>query len=289
MKTRVLALMLMLVVAPSVLFAADFAAGLKGGYFVWRPFIKDIGGPQFEQMENGTGALYGPFFAVTIPAGFSFSASLLTGKQSSQWRAGNTYEAADNRYVSGTFYAEEDRYDADFALGYRATDRIRIFAGYKFQFLDMDIVFTRRTAQFETAMRVEDEQTGAELMIHGAAAGVNYTAPISDIYFISLSFSGIMTTGEIELTSERVDYDTSGSAITGSGSGPYTNAFNLRQAGVNFEPALGIRTGGPVITLGLRYQYMRTKFADLGADDEVNRDWMDDHLYGVFVSAMLVF
>jgi len=53
--------------------AMDYLIGLKGGYFVWDPYLTRVGHPQFEEMENGSGVLYGPVCSLLFSPDISFS------------------------------------------------------------------------------------------------------------------------------------------------------------------------------------------------------------------------
>jgi hypothetical protein len=58
-------LMACLVLSPAS--AIDFIVGAKSGYYVWVPYFKDMKGSGIEDMDQGSGVLYGPVFSVLIP------------------------------------------------------------------------------------------------------------------------------------------------------------------------------------------------------------------------------
>ena len=56
-KLTILAAVFTLLLCAVPLMAADYIIGAKGGYFVWKPFLRDIPGNEFSTLESGTGAL----------------------------------------------------------------------------------------------------------------------------------------------------------------------------------------------------------------------------------------
>jgi hypothetical protein len=272
------------------LFAADYIIGAKGGYYVWRPFLRDIPGTEFSTLESGTGALAGPVLGIVFTDDITLSVSGLFGEQTAQWSVDNTYNAEKNSYESLTCYMQEQRYDIDTALSYQLMKGFRVFLGYKYQYLEVDWVKTRRTAESATKMRLEEDKLVFEIPLHGIAVGGSYAAPISDLYFFSVSLSGIFTRGKFRVIEHENEYDTNDStAIIGTPESG-TQTWDMQQIGFNFEPAIGIRTAGPIITLGVRYQYLRSQFYNQEAtsNDGPSDNWMNDHLYGIFMSVMFV-
>jgi hypothetical protein len=65
----------------------------------------------------------------------------------------------------------------------------------------------------------------------------------------------------------------------------------MQQYGLNVEPAIGFNPGGgmPIISLGLRFQWLRVRFTETRDYHRGTDEWFDDYLYGVFVSAVYVF
>ena len=289
-KLTILAAVLTLLLCAVPLMAADYIIGAKGGYFVWKPFLRDIPGNEFSTLESGTGALAGPVLGIAFTGDITLSVSGLFGEQTAQWSVGNSYVAEDDDYQSLTCYMQEQRYDIDTALSYQLIQGLRVFLGYKYQYLEVDYIKTRRTAENATMMGLEEDKMVFEIPLHGVAIGGSYAAPISDLYFFSVSLSGIFMRGKFKVTEYEMEYNTGTStAITGTPeSGNQT--WDLQQIGFNFEPAIGIRTSGPIISLGVRYQYLRSQFykQEATSNDGPSNNWMNDHLYGVFMSVMFV-
>ncbi|HQO00959.1 MAG TPA: hypothetical protein PLI62_01735 [Spirochaetota bacterium] len=281
-------IMALSIVAPAS--AMDYIIGAKGGYYVWKPFIRDIPGNEFSTLESGTGALAGPILGISFTNDITLSLSGLFGQQTAQWNVNNAYRAEDNDYQSLTCYMQEQRYDIDTALSYQVIQGLRVFIGYKYQYLEVDYIKTRRTAENATMMGLEEDKMVFEIPLHGVAFGGSYAAPITDLYFFSVSLSGIVMRGKFKVTEYEMEYNTGTSTAIAGTSGSGSQSFDMQQMGFNFEPAIGIRTGGPIITLGMRYQYLRSQFYNQEAtsNDGPSDNWMNDHLYGVFMSVMFV-
>lgn len=67
---------------PSLSRGTEYMAGIRGGYFAWQPFLKDIGASGMSDIKWGTGVLYGPIFSVMFTDELTLSVSSLMGKQS---------------------------------------------------------------------------------------------------------------------------------------------------------------------------------------------------------------
>ena len=289
-KITVLSAVLTLLFSAVPLIGADYIIGAKGGYFVWRPFLCDIPGNEFSTLESGTGALAGPILGIAFTDDITLSVSGLFGQQTAQWSMGNTFNEEEGKYESTTSYMQEQRYDIDTALSYQVIPGMRVFIGYKYQYLEVDLIDSKRNAFNATTMELEEDKMVFEIPLHGIAIGGSYAAPISDLYFFSVSLSGIFMRGKFKITEYEMRYETgSGTAATGEPHNYESFTWDMQQIGFNFEPAIGIRTSGPIITLGVRYQLLRTQFYNTEASNDGPGDnWMNDHLYGVFMSVMFV-
>jgi hypothetical protein len=288
-KLTVLSAVLTLFFSAVPLMGADYIIGAKGGYFVWRPFLCDIPGGGFSTLESGTGALAGPVLGIAFTEDITLSVSGLFGQQTAQWNMGNTFNEKYGEYESTTSYMQEQRYDIDTALSYQIIPGMRIFIGYKYQFLEVEWISSERQAGNATSMSVAEDEVVFKIPLQGIAIGGSYTAPISDLYFFSMTLSGIFMRGKFKYSSHEIKYRTyESTAITGTPNDE-SATYDMQQIGLNFEPAIGIRTGGPIITLGLRYQLLRAQFYNQEASNDGPSDnWMNDHLYGVFMSVMFV-
>ena len=281
-------IMALSIVAPAS--AMDYIIGAKGGYYVWRPFLRDIPGSSFSTLESGTGALAGPIFGISFTNDITLSVSGLFGQQTAQWSTGNTYNEKEGKYESTTSYMQEQRYDIDTALSYQVIQGLRLFVGYKYQYLEVEWISSTRQAGDLTSMSVSDDEVEFKIPLQGISIGGSYVAPFSDLYFFSMTLSGIIMRGKFKYSSHEIRYRTFESTAIAGTPDSESDTFDMQQMGFNFEPAIGIRTGGPIITLGMRYQYLRSQFYNQEAtsNDGPSDNWMNDHLYGVFMSVMFV-
>ena len=105
MKTKKILISALLIVIFSIPASAmNFIVGAKGGYSVWQPYFKDVGG-FFENIETGTGVLYGPVLSAIITEDLSFSLAGLTGEQSTQWTMDFEQEGDDPDDIrAGTYF-----------------------------------------------------------------------------------------------------------------------------------------------------------------------------------------
>ena len=65
MKRLALAVLLIMICsAYSPAFAVDFILGAKAGYYVWGPYFRDMTMSGIEDIDSGSGVLYGPVISV---------------------------------------------------------------------------------------------------------------------------------------------------------------------------------------------------------------------------------
>jgi len=274
----------------------DYVLGARAGFFFWSPYYKDMpDGTGFADMRTGHGGLYGPIAVLNFTESISFSVSGLFGQQTTQWHTWDEsgFDHDGKQYsLSRVSYVKANRYDVDSAVSYALRPGVRIFAGYKFQYMKLNWISTERSFNI-TDSETENRNNEFEFKvpIHGFALGCGYSGSISDLYFFSVSFSGIYSRGVLEFSNIQTQYNDDGLAPpeTGKTNPRYeTDEINIHQYGFNIEPSIGIRTSGPMVTLGFRYQLLRTQFYELdssGGDGPDDR-WMNDQLYGVFMAVM---
>jgi len=274
-------------------FAMDYVLGARAGFFFWSPYYKDM--PEnsgFDEIRTGHGGLYGPIFVANFTNEFAFSISGLFGQQTTQWHSwGDVVDyGTEVHYTSGTSYLKSNRYDVDSAVSYLINEGLRLFIGYKFQYMDVQWIAMERRYEDKASdeFHVDEQEFNFKVPIHGIALGIGYSNSLSDLYFFSVSVSGIYTRGLFKYTQDRTKYG--GTSPDPLPSEDDSGEFDVQQYGVNIEPSFGIRTSGPIVTLGVRYQLLRTQFYELESSGQGGPDgrWMNDQLYGVFVAVMFV-
>jgi hypothetical protein len=281
-------LLLCVAVSASPLLAMDMILGAKSGYFIWKPYFKEVGAAGFDQMNEGTGVLYGPVVSLLFTPDLSLSASLLTGRQSAHWQAMMDDYSATQK-VTGNYSFDVTRADVDSALSYQLTDNFKMFAGYKYFYLK----FKGKTTEIRTNLpgnslaEIDVSKGDITTPFHGPALGVGFSQVLGGGYFITANISVAYMRGYFKFGS-RVSYDYDGTNLVIDPPDP-PQRFDMKQIGFNFEPAVGINLGEgmPIITLGFRYQYLRLQFMEgTSGPDPMPDDWLNDYLYGAFVSVM---
>ncbi len=287
----VVSICLILIVAPA--FAMDVMLGAKAGYYVWSPFYKDgVGASGMDDIDYGTGMLAGPIISLLITPDITFSLAGLMGRQSTHWQSKFSGFDATTK-VSGGYYFDALRVDIDAALSYRLSDNFKVFAGYKILYLKTDYKYTEVRTLVATG--AVDEIDIAEMQIvtpfHGPALGIGVSFPLSDRVFVSANLSGLY----------QIGYFDDEKNIRNKDNAPGFDGFELEdddmkktkmeQFGLNVEPVIGFNPGGglPIISLGMRFQWLRIHFTEERDFLPGTDHWMDDYLYGVFVSAVYVF
>ncbi len=299
MKRRLLVIIASLLVAGFALpaFAVDFLVGAKTGYYVWEPYFKDMKGSGVEELETGSGVLYGPTIGVLLTDDLSFSAVALYGTQSTYWKNDRTPKNFGPGSITstGTFYSEITRVDVDTALSYRLAEKFKLFVGYKYQYTETVIrgTFISEKTTLPLAAYVQVGDVLMEVPCHGPALGVGFSDTIGSNFFVSCNLSGLYMFSRHKFTRNRwYSYDVN----TLAGTVTLTNTmetdgvgFDTRQIGLNVEPSVGMSVGDVVATLGVRFQWVRIQFIDepfIGGTYFAPTGWMNDYLYGVFVGAM---
>jgi len=292
----ILAVLAPFLLASTPLMALDFLVGAKAGYFVWEPFFKDMEGSGFGDVEKGEGVLYGPVLSVIFTPTISFSISGFFGTQNTHWHSSNYLQTWEGQTeiseISGTYYADMSRMDIDSALSYRVSELFKIFIGYKYQWISVEMRHTeRRHGVNHSEESVIDLYLEILFPSHGPAVGIGYSQPLSPDFFIAANFSVLYLWSKLDMSDS--EYQTYNAPTLSYANSAYREepmgTYDLYQIGLNFEPTIGAQIGGTgvVATLSARIQYMRIKFKE---DSETGHgDWYTDMLYGLFVSAMYTF
>lgn len=278
-------------------YAMDFIVGARSGYFVWQPYFKDMKGSGVEELETGSGVLYGPAISAIISENITFSVVALFGKQSTYWDNENTTKPFGPQTIvsTGNFYGEIDRIDVDTALSYRVSERFKVFVGYKYQYTE---TMTKGTFLRSDPLPPNHDQMYLleaiiEVPAHGPALGMGYSQTIGSNFFFTVNLSGLYMFSEHHFVRDRVKIYESDATfqilLVDTQDGATGKTYKTRQMGLNVEPSVGMSIGNVIATLGLRFQWMRIKFIDKPMIDTVQfgpTDWMNDYLYGVFVGAL---
>jgi len=273
--------------------AMDFLIGVKGGYFVWDPYLTRVGSPQFDSMENGAGELYGPVFSVLFTSDLSLSVSGLYGQQSSHWTSEDfKHSSTDTMVETSTFIMEVERIDIDSALSYRLSENFKIFAGYKYQYFDMlmdNSGFQRDPSNAANLIGFHGESE-VKMPFNGPAIGVGFSTPFGERFFFASNLSALYMWGKIKFSGDSYYYDTTDTTKKFPTGGNDSSGITLRSRGLNLEPTVGagLGEGSPIVTLGIRAQWSQIKFVN-GDKMGLKEKWANDYQYGLFVSIVQPF
>lgn len=265
---------------------AQTLIGIKGGYFGWRPFMKDWGAGMFERIGIGYGFLGGPVIGIPLSDTVSISLTGLFGQQSFHWSLPYDYRVFGGSPVAseGTYIFDETRYDIDTAISFNIMEHVKLFAGYKYQKLDVTMEYTE--VRWYTSVKIYYNKIEAEFPSHSLAAGIGLNYIVSDIFFLAGNIS--------VLYGIQSKFDVSFDIIARDGSDTIIESkFDKRSLeynlwGINAEPSIGAKISSSLIaTLGARVQWLQYISKQTEADMSMNEgDKANDYLFGVFVGLM---
>jgi hypothetical protein len=272
--------------------AVEFVAGAKGGYFLWKPYFEDIGG-FFEGIDRGNGVLYGPAVSVIFTEDISLSVVGFTGLQTTFWSMDFKEEGSPDDVRAATYTWESDRYDIDAALSYSLMPSLKVFAGYKYQYIVSTMRYTEVRVDSSGQMgEIYHDKMTLEAMSNGPALGVGYSLLFGKGFFTAVNLSGLYMQGYFKMDPDFA-YGYNSSTNEFDLRSESETKVNVRQLGTNIEPSVGYMTEGSklIFTLGLRFQWLNTELYDLTDDQKQNfgTETMNDYLYGVFVSVLYSF
>lgn len=261
---------------------ATIMIGAKGGYFMWRPMLKDAGADWSSSAKNGTGMLAGPVISLSLTDDLAVTIAGLFGKQSSSWDMDVT-SGADISH--GQYIFDAIRYDIDSALNYTLTPNIKIFAGYKYQYFNVG--FKQFKVVYDSLGNISYsvfEKVTYESPSHGPALGIGLAQALNETYFITGNLSliyFIQSSIDLELNSKRIENP-------GIIPDMRSVTLNFEQYGLNFEPSIGAKISESIIaTLGARVVWTSYTLKEDHSQMQLSKgDVWNDYLYGVFVSVV---
>ena len=242
----------------------------------------------FNGIDHGDGVLAGPVIGIPIGDMMSISLSGLFGKQSTHWSLpydNRIFDTGSAIPSEGTYMFDEIRYDIDAALSFNVLEHVKIFAGYKYQYLDITFEFTE--VRWDTNAIISYNTVNATFPSHCIAAGVGLNYTFSDIFFVTGNLSllyGLQS--EFDITLESEERDNNGNLT--SSSFKENKIFSFRLWGINAEPSIGAKIGSSLIgTLGARFQFLQYESERTEINTGINKgDKLNDYLYGIFVGVM---
>ncbi len=268
--------------------AVDFIAGARGGYFVWHPYLQEIG-EQFKDMKKGDGVLYGPVFSAMFTHDLSFSVSGLFGQQSADWLSENFYQSDPDKLKTGNYSFKVIRADIDSALNYRLTDNFKLFGGYKYQYLKIQHKAVLYERESDNTINASVEKNEIKMPYNGPAIGLGFSTFFGEKFFITSNLSLLYMWGKMDMYSSGYSYD-SGNPMPKPIGGD-VKGLKIQTRGINLEPSIGASLGEglPIVTLGLRFQWTQVHFVNPPQEMEIKKDWANDYLYGIFITVLYPF
>ncbi|MCX8125051.1 MAG: hypothetical protein N3F66_12940 [Spirochaetes bacterium] len=237
---------------------AQTLVGIKGGYFGWRPFLNDWQAGMFENIDIGYGFLGGPVIGIPLNDVISLSVSGLFGKQSFHWSLPYDQrvfqQGGPPTPSEGTYIFDEIRYDIDTALSVTILENVKLFAGYKYQKLDIAMEYTE--VRWTPNAEIYYQKIDVTFPSHSLAVGAGINHVISDIFFITGNISLLYgMQSKMDITIKATARDDSGS-IT-SGSFTMNESLTFKLWGMNVEPSVGAKISPSLVaTLGARIQWL---------------------------------
>lgn len=307
-------------------FAANIFAGGKAFYAFWDPYLKDVPGAYanaegtgWQLLDTGGGWMYGPTASVSFFDDLSISLTYLQGTLLSKLDGNWHYtESWGPREVdaSAAGSATAKRQDIDAVVSYNIGSSFKIFAGYKYQPLDMTIKQKQYMHSVDasgvTDEGVSDAKMEFETKYNSPALGIGYSLPFADMFAFTVNVSGLYVKGTSKL--ERTDNTVLGVNTPPAGTPnlwemPNSNSFtadmDIKGWGYNIEPSIvTILKDNILFVIGFRYQSIKiegtmkntqnvhiqgTNPPTSEQDQDVTMKDLNDTVYGITFTALYKF
>jgi hypothetical protein len=217
-------------------------------WYSWWDFPED----DYEKVRTDPGFVYGPTLSVNLNESYSLTFVFLYGMFDAD---GKDYE--DSKLYGGpvvSYTYDIKRYDSDTALNYRLNDYLKVYLGVKYSAFSYKLEGTSYDVDF-------DHDT------FGPGAGLSASFPVFNNTFLIVNVGGLYLVGNENYTA------TSGES----------GKFDIKDYGYNTSVLLAyyIEPASTTITLGGRYQYIKTEYDD-GFENE-------SKFYGITLTASYLF
>lgn len=280
--------------------ALELIAGAKIWYANWVPWLRDSGqtaGDRYFGMQNvetGGGWMYGVSASMRFTDTLSLSVAYLYGVLDS------SFEHEDRGIVNGddiAFYqngtAEITRQDLDTALNYSITSWLKVFVGYKYQPIELDIdqVGAERNISDNKQYFKKTTQT-IEIENHCPALGFGVSFPLTDTFVLNANVSLLYLAGSMDYTLKMLYYENADISAPPVSSDDIKGEMDLDGWGFSIDPSLMVLLKGNIIlVVGFRYQMISVdgEYKTIGTGEEITYTDMRDHVYGAYLSAMYRF
>ncbi|MFC1669194.1 hypothetical protein ACFL20_02300 [Spirochaetota bacterium] len=281
-------------------YSMEYIIGGKVWYVNWMPWLQDVGqtvGDRYlgiHSVQLGGGFMYGGSGSVRITNELTFSASYLYGVLGSDFK----YEDRGLVYGDDLFFRQVGsaiikRHDLDVALSYSVLSWLKVFVGYKFQPIDMEMKHEGIEKNYSdgNSTHYNSSVQKGEIFNHCPALGVGFSLPLSDIFVLSANISGLYLKGNMDYNMKRDYYfDADIDNPDASKSFSTKGKMDLYGWGLNIEPSIVAIFGGDIlVVLGFRYQMIVLEGEYKGEGESIKYTEMYDHVYGASLNVMYRF
>ena len=240
-------------------YAVDITAGATS-WCAWGE-QKSSGADNDAVMKSDPALLFGPTLSVKLGDNFNITFVYLYGR----------FNFKDKDDVYPKFRSK--RSDADLTLNYRLNDYFKVFAGIKYLSFDM------RPVRYNSkigGLLYYSENEGKHRFFSGGL-GLTATFSITNNLFLFATLSGFSGWG-----TEKVNVI---SETTGLKKDSFDVGINDLGVNSNLSLAYYITSASTIISLGVRYQYFKTKYDE----DKFFPVTIDNTIYGITLSAAYSF
>lgn len=240
-------------------YSADYSVGAYTFLAWWQPAWSN----QVDNFKSDPLFMWGPNASVTFFDDFTLSLLYLTNtlkQANASFESGGTGSYGDFTLKLDT---KIDRADADLSLTYRINSFFRIFIGYKWMLYSEGGGGSETEADITIIGSSSYTLTTIDTMFSdcsGPGAGISFTMPITDAFFLNLGTSLVVMETEIE----TYTFNEWGSGTIGAdtSNGRYRAYGNNSSAGLTYyNPGLSITAA-----LGWRGQFLKYKALEGAAE-----------------------
>ncbi len=251
MKKNILAccafLVLFTFVYPSTGTALDLSAGVYTWYSWW-----ELPEDQYEDTETDPGLVYGPTLAVSFNEFCTMTFVFLYGKFHAEGES--SFYVVNSLGPINYYKYDIERYDSDTAINFKLNNYFKVYLGVKYSAFNYELDGNVADSDFEHKT-------------FGPGSGISITIPVAENTFIIGNVGGLYLKGKEKYRD----------SLAGDSS------FDITDYGYNTSLSLAyfIKPASTTLSLGGRYQYIKTKYDDGFSNNS--------RFYGVTVSAVYIF
>ncbi|HQP50237.1 MAG TPA: Lpg1974 family pore-forming outer membrane protein [Spirochaetota bacterium] len=256
MKKIILSLTAIIILLTGIHSSKASALTMSAGVYTWYAWW-DFPEDTYEDIDADPSLMYGPALSVKLNETFSLSFLFLYGNFNAEGTDNSDAVLFGGDVISNKY--DIDRYDIDTALNVKMNRYIKFYLGIKYSAFKYDLSGSIPTGDSYSA---EFDHNA-----FGPGAGLSVVLPLYQNLYIMGNFGGLYLWG-------KEDY---------SNSNGETDSSDIKDYGYNTSVSLVyyIAPASTTISLGGRYQYIKTEYED-GFK-------CDSKFYGITLSAIYTF